>query len=91
MKRSASSDDRRSLSHYTFWETLHLFFCYSGPDVKRGEADTVWRIDDAQSSFHSRPFKIRYSRQDVLLQEMVSFHLKVGKQVITVLTDPWQH
>ena len=74
-----------------FGELILFGNWYAGPDVKRGEADTVWRIDDSESSFHTRPFKIRYSRQDVLLQEMVSFHLKVGKQVRTVLTISGQY
>ncbi|XP_024525450.1 uncharacterized protein LOC9659903 [Selaginella moellendorffii] len=36
---------------------------------------TVWHISDTDHSFCTRPFKIKYARQDVFLAMMVSFSL----------------
>ncbi|RYR17423.1 hypothetical protein Ahy_B03g062175 isoform C [Arachis hypogaea] len=38
----------------------------------------VWMIDDADNSFSTPPFRIKYARQDVLLSIMVSFYLSFG-------------
>jgi len=37
----------------------------------------VWKINDADHSFCTRPFRIKFARQDVLLSVMVSFNLAV--------------
>ncbi|CAA7396890.1 unnamed protein product [Spirodela intermedia] len=42
----------------------------------------VWRIDDADHSFSTQPFRIKYARQDVSLSVMVSFNLVVEKDEI---------
>eukprot|EP00850_Spirogloea_muscicola_P009405 SM000052S17797 [mRNA] locus=s52:658933:663946:- [translate_table: standard] len=39
---------------------------------------SFWRINDEDQSFHSRAFRVRYARQDVHLQELVSFHLSLA-------------
>lgn len=52
---------------------------YAAPDPTKGEPATVWQIDDESNSFCCRPFYIKYARQDVFLQEMVSFHLSFAK------------
>eukprot|EP00850_Spirogloea_muscicola_P000316 SM000001S04718 [mRNA] locus=s1:1835532:1841174:- [translate_table: standard] len=51
---------------------------YAAPDVSQGEAMSFWRINDEDQSFHSRAFRVRYARQDVHLQELVSFHLSLA-------------
>eukprot|EP00850_Spirogloea_muscicola_P008276 SM000044S15923 [mRNA] locus=s44:45125:50474:- [translate_table: standard] len=50
----------------------------AAPDVSQGEAVSFWRINDEDQSFHSRAFRVRYARQDVHLQELVSFHLSLA-------------
>lgn len=72
-----------------FWETEGLplrkglpsrVVQYAVPDTKHGEANTFWQINDSDNSYNTRPFRVRYSRQDVALQEMVSFKLFVTQQ-----------
>ncbi|XP_010912434.1 uncharacterized protein [Elaeis guineensis] len=52
---------------------------YEAPDVAPDDIFGVWRIDDADHSFSTQPFRIKYARQDVLLSVMVSFNLTIGK------------
>ncbi|KAG8503194.1 hypothetical protein CXB51_001197 [Gossypium anomalum] len=40
---------------------------YEAPNVGSGDAYGVWRIDDTDNSFATRPFRIKYAKQDVLL------------------------
>lgn len=46
----------------------------------------VWRIDDADHSFSTQPFRIKYARQDVSLSVMVSFNLVVEKEEVELLS-----
>ncbi|CAI6001349.1 unnamed protein product, partial [Closterium sp. NIES-64] len=46
----------------------------------KGEALTSWRVDDSDSSYHSRYFRIRFARQDVGLREVACFHLPVRQK-----------
>ncbi|KAJ7546564.1 hypothetical protein O6H91_08G044700 [Diphasiastrum complanatum] len=48
---------------------------YEAPDATAESIASIWQIDDADHSFCSRPFRIKYARQDVYLAVMVSFHL----------------
>ncbi|XP_008781421.1 uncharacterized protein LOC103701215 isoform X2 [Phoenix dactylifera] len=52
---------------------------YEAPDAAPDDIFGVWRIDDADHSFSTQPFRIKYARQDVLLSVMVSFNLTIGK------------
>ncbi|CAI7844585.1 unnamed protein product, partial [Closterium sp. NIES-54] len=53
---------------------------YAFPDTHKGEALTSWRVDDSDSSYHSRYFRIRFARQDVGLREVACFHLPVRQK-----------
>ncbi|XP_057849810.1 uncharacterized protein LOC131060560 isoform X2 [Cryptomeria japonica] len=48
---------------------------YEAPDSVLEDTAAVWKINDADHSFCTRPFRIKYARQDVLLSVMVSFNL----------------
>ncbi|KAH9325955.1 hypothetical protein KI387_006133, partial [Taxus chinensis] len=50
---------------------------YEAPDSGLEDTAAVWKINDADHSFCTRPFRIKYARQDVLLSVMVSFNLAV--------------
>uniref|UniRef100_A0A7N0TVR9 DUF676 domain-containing protein n=1 Tax=Kalanchoe fedtschenkoi TaxID=63787 RepID=A0A7N0TVR9_KALFE len=52
---------------------------YEAPDMGADDVHGVWRIDDADNSFSTQPFRIKYIRQDVLLSVMVSFNLSLDK------------
>ncbi|KAL9682412.1 hypothetical protein QQ045_014210 [Rhodiola kirilowii] len=52
---------------------------YEAPDLGADNVQGVWRIDDADNSFSTQPFRIKYIRQDVLLSVMVSFNLSLDK------------
>ncbi|PIN22649.1 hypothetical protein CDL12_04633 [Handroanthus impetiginosus] len=52
---------------------------YEAPDLGSDDMYGVWRIDDADHSFSTQPFRIRYARQDILLAMMVSFNLSLSK------------
>lgn len=54
----------------------------AAPDVAPDDIFGVWRIDDADHSFSTQPFRIKYARQDVLLSVMVSFNLTIGKDEV---------
>ena len=43
----------------------------------------VWRIDDADHSFSTQPFKIKYARQDVSLSVMISFNLALRMEEVS--------
>ncbi|QHO59974.1 uncharacterized protein [Arachis hypogaea] len=51
---------------------------YEAPEVGSDNLCRVWMIDDADNSFSTPPFRIKYARQDVLLSIMVSFYLSFG-------------
>ncbi|CAI5527458.1 unnamed protein product, partial [Closterium sp. Naga37s-1] len=53
---------------------------YAFPETHKGEALTSWRVDDSDSSYHSRYFRIRFARQDVGLREVACFHLPVRQK-----------
>lgn len=48
---------------------------YEAPDVGADDALGIWRIDDADNSFYTQPFRIKYARQDIYLSVMVSFNI----------------
>ncbi|KAG0486944.1 hypothetical protein HPP92_009039 [Vanilla planifolia] len=50
---------------------------YEAPDLTLDDVLGVWRIDDAEQSFSTQPFRIKYARQDVLLSVMISFNLHI--------------
>ncbi|KAI4366512.1 hypothetical protein MLD38_022382 [Melastoma candidum] len=52
---------------------------YEAPELGHDEAYGIWRIDDADNSFYTQPFRIKYARQDVPLSIMVSFNLSLSK------------
>ncbi|XP_073003189.1 uncharacterized protein [Typha latifolia] len=52
---------------------------YEAPDVVSDDALGIWRIDDADYSFHTQPFRIKYARQDIFLCVMVSFNLLIAE------------
>ncbi|XP_010930973.1 uncharacterized protein [Elaeis guineensis] len=52
---------------------------YEAPDVALDDIFGVWRIDDADHSFSTQPFRVKYARQDVLLSVMISFNLPIGE------------
>ena len=47
----------------------------AAPDVGADDALGIWRIDDADNSFYTQPFRIKYARQDIYLSVMVSFNI----------------
>ncbi|VAI15358.1 unnamed protein product [Triticum turgidum subsp. durum] len=53
---------------------------YEAPDVGADDALGIWRIDDADDSFYTQPFRIKYARQDIYLSVMVSFNILNGEQ-----------
>ncbi|CAL9041129.1 unnamed protein product [Musa banksii] len=69
------------------WEDSSLHSCgtpsrviqYEAPNTVSDDLLGVWRIDDADHSFSTQPFKIKYARQDVPLSVMVSFNFAIGK------------
>ncbi|KAJ9183343.1 hypothetical protein P3X46_007208 [Hevea brasiliensis] len=48
------------------------------PDLGFDNTYGVWRINDADNSFSTQPFRIKYARQDILLSIMISFNLPLG-------------
>uniref|UniRef100_A0A453K9C2 Uncharacterized protein n=1 Tax=Aegilops tauschii subsp. strangulata TaxID=200361 RepID=A0A453K9C2_AEGTS len=52
----------------------------AAPDVGADDALGIWRIDDADNSFYTQPFRIKYARQDIYLSVMVSFNILNGEQ-----------
>eukprot|EP00249_Psilotum_nudum_P021203 c28018_g1_i1 orf=264-2459(-) len=44
-------------------------------DVGPDDSTAIWQINDADKSFCSRPFRIKYARQDIFLAVMISFNL----------------
>ncbi|EPS74264.1 hypothetical protein M569_00489, partial [Genlisea aurea] len=52
---------------------------YDVPELGSDDVYGVWRIDDADHSFSTQPFRIKYARQDILLSMMVSFNLSLSK------------
>ncbi|KAL5206661.1 hypothetical protein ABZP36_034870 [Zizania latifolia] len=48
---------------------------YEAPDVGVDDALGIWKIDDADNSFYTQPFRIKYARQDIYLSVMVSFNI----------------
>ncbi|XP_020593383.1 protein FAM135B-like isoform X2 [Phalaenopsis equestris] len=55
---------------------------YEAPDITSDDTVGVWRIDDAEQSFTTQPFRIKYARQDVILSVMISFNLNIGSDEI---------
>eukprot|EP01018_Ginkgo_biloba_P018493 Gb_23700 [translate_table: standard] len=55
----------------------YFLISYAAPDSGPDDFAAVWRINDADHSFCTRPFRIKYARQDILLSVMVSFNLAV--------------
>ncbi|KAE8783770.1 hypothetical protein D1007_42750 [Hordeum vulgare] len=53
---------------------------YEAPDVGADDALGIWRIDDADNSFYTQPFRIKYARQDIYLSVMVSFNILNGAE-----------
>lgn len=49
---------------------------YEAPDAIDDSA-AIWQINDADHSFCTRPFRIKYARQDVFLAVMISFNLSL--------------
>ncbi|CAI5948441.1 unnamed protein product [Closterium sp. NIES-65] len=62
---------------------------YAFPETHKGEALTSWRVDDSDSSYHSRYFRIRFARQDVGLREVACFHLPVRQKVCASAAVWW--
>ncbi|KDO50637.1 hypothetical protein CISIN_1g003622mg [Citrus sinensis] len=52
---------------------------YEAPQLGFDDFSGVWRIDDAENSFSTQPFRIKYARQDVHLSVMIAFNLYVSK------------
>lgn len=50
--------------------------------VPEGDVPSMWQIGDADNSYRTRVFRVRYARQDVPLLEMASFQLKVQEHVL---------
>lgn len=48
---------------------------YEASDVGADDALGIWKIDDADNSFYTQPFRIKYARQDIYLSVMVSFNI----------------
>ena len=57
----------------------------AAPDVAPDDIFGVWRIDDADHSFSTQPFRIKYARQDVLLSVMISFNLPIGEDEVSMV------
>ncbi|KAL2935349.1 hypothetical protein RDABS01_018467 [Bienertia sinuspersici] len=55
---------------------------YEAPSMGSDDSYGVWRIDDADNSFSTQPFKIRYSRQDVPLSVMIAFNLSLSNREV---------
>ncbi|KAH7285412.1 hypothetical protein KP509_33G027000 [Ceratopteris richardii] len=49
---------------------------YEAPDVM-DDSTAIWQINDGDHSFSTRPFRIKYARQDVHLAVMISFNLSL--------------
>lgn len=54
----------------------------AAPDLSAEDVFGVWRIDDAEQSFSTQPFRIKYAREDVLLSVMVSFNLNLREDEV---------
>ncbi|MBA0642064.1 hypothetical protein Goklo_026524, partial [Gossypium klotzschianum] len=46
---------------------------YEAPNVGSDDVYGVWRIDDTDNSFATRPFRIKYAKQDCFLQLILVF------------------
>ncbi|KAI4987702.1 hypothetical protein ZWY2020_028460, partial [Hordeum vulgare] len=55
-------------------------FTRKAPDVGADDALGIWRIDGADNSFYTQPFRIKYARQDIYLSVMVSFNILNGAE-----------
>ncbi|XP_021858514.1 uncharacterized protein [Spinacia oleracea] len=55
---------------------------YEAPGMGSDDSYGVWRIDDADNSFSTQPFKIRYARQDVPLSVMIAFNLSLSNREV---------
>ncbi|KAL4271543.1 hypothetical protein GQ457_13G009370 [Hibiscus cannabinus] len=60
---------------YTSIGTPSRVMQYEAPNVGSDDVYGVWRIDDTDNSFATRPFRIKYAKQDVLLSILVAFNL----------------
>lgn len=49
---------------------------YEAPDAT-DDFTAIWQIDDVDHSFCTRPFRIKYARQDIHLAVMISFNLSL--------------
>ncbi|KAI5077732.1 hypothetical protein GOP47_0007556 [Adiantum capillus-veneris] len=49
---------------------------YEAPDAT-DDSTAIWQIDDVDHSFCTRPFRIKYARQDIHLAVMISFNLSL--------------
>lgn len=58
---------------------------FAAPNIVSDDIFAVWRIDDADHSFFTHPFKIKYARQDVPLSIMVSFNFATGKYEVGII------
>ena len=50
---------------------------YDVPDSGSEDSVAVWKINDGDHSFCTRPFRIKYEQEDVYLLVMVAFSLDV--------------
>ncbi|KAH9611300.1 hypothetical protein KSS87_023662 [Heliosperma pusillum] len=55
---------------------------YEAPNTGSSDSYGVWRIDDADNSFATQPFKIRYARQDVPLSVMIAFNVSLSNREV---------
>ena len=51
------------------------------------ETTPNWQISDADNSFSTRPFHIKYARQDVSLAVMVSFNVSIKDIEVTMYLE----
>jgi hypothetical protein len=56
-------------------------------DVGADDALGIWKIDDADNSFYTQPFRIKYARQDIYLSVMVSFNIFNSEEEVGALTN----
>ncbi|XP_021910011.1 protein FAM135B-like isoform X3 [Carica papaya] len=63
--------------NHAFMATPSRVVQYEVPEMGSEDPYGIWRIDDADNSFSTRPFRIKYARQDVYLSIMVAFSLPV--------------
>lgn len=51
----------------------------AAPDLCPADIYGIWRINDVDNSFSTQPFRIKYTRQDVVLSIMVAFNFSLRK------------